>query len=1651
MFRRTPRRRLVAAGAAVASLVSASLVLNGIQPASAAPIHSWTGLGGNASWGTAGNWDTGTPTPGAAEDLIFPVHAANEQPNNNLGEGATFDSITVNDDEYQLVGQAVEINTLTTTHATGEVNAAFTAGANGGVIVPAGGLDINVNGAGTLRFGTQIGIQNRTIDLNVTGKTTGGFSFFPVAAGATINRSGTGVTDFTSGGGATAVIAYNQSAGTTFFNANNQFAVEVLQTGGVIGGQNGNLDGLTVNGGTYSPGNLTFDSTQMVLGDFTMGAGGTFEVDINTQSDFDRIFVQDDAVPASQDGEVTLGGTIVIDATGFLPAAGQTYTIIQNDADGGAINGTFSNLADGATITVNGVDMVADYQGGDGNDFTLSTGPAFVWDGDGGNGNWSTPGNWVGGVAPTGNGTESLVFANVFDPGTTKTTVNNVGGTYKDIVIDSAQYSFAPFGGNVLTITGNLTSNNGGDTNTFTTDVVFAGGGTIQIPNTGQLTFNGSVDAGGATITIAGQGNPTFAGALVNGQLAISGPGAAASITGNSPTFAGPVTVDALGGRSLFLSGTLGEAAVVMNSVNNGFFGGSGTADGITVTNGTMSPSAPLSSDPGLLTSTEGFSLTGSGTYAFEVQAALGDRVDVQGTVTLTNGIFTAQPNPSNPLPPTANSYTMISNDGADAVVGTLRYDANPNDPNSPLVPAPEGFSLLIGGLPYTLSYVGGTGNDVTLSVVNADTWDGGGANDNWSTGLNWVDDTAPTDGATLIFPDGPADKNTANDIVGLDVDDIVFSGTAAGYTLGGAQSVTLDGNVSSAATTGTNTISLPLVLTGGGIFTGVSGGVLTSSGTVNIGGAELELKGAGQVSLNGTYSNGQIDVDFGPGGGFAVLTTDQAALGGGVEVDEGQFLVDTANIGPGGVAVHAGGNATLSGTIAGTVVADGNAFIAAGTLLDTTSAFTTTGLTTAAPGGIGFELNGAAATDRDVITVNGAVNAGGFLSLSTANPAPPLGVEIVLIQNDGVDPINGTYTGVADGGTVTVNTFDGVVNYDGGDGNDLSITFPPTFRWDGGAATDNMTLGANWVGDAAPTGNGGETLIFEDGATSFTPINDFDPATDSFDTIRFSAGSNSYTISGAVALVVDNIIESTGGLVSHTISAPVDLPTGGTISGGGGGVLAITGAIDAGAFDVVFSGAGGASAAAVTADAIIKSGIGTATLTASLATINDLDVQNGQLVVLDVVDAPAAVGLGRLQGDGSVDGITATGGFIDPGGNAAAVLTSTDSVDLGVNNDVVIDVNGTTPGTDQDQLVVTTGGLTLAGELDLNGFTALPPGTTVTIIDKQSAGAISGAFSNAAEGATVIAGNAPNAQSFTITYAGGTGGNDVVLTAGPVASLSDDAITIVEGDAGTTDVGLAVELDAPSATDVVTTVTATGGDATNGTDFSLTSAVTVPAGDTSAPVVFTITGEEAPEIDETVEVTLAVTSGAVLGTPSEAVVTIDDDDLSTLTITDPVIQIVEGGASVSAAATSTLTITLDGPSEDDIGVQVATADGTATAPADYAAIATTFTIPAGQTSFVIPLSVVADGIDEPNETFLVRFLAATGALLDIDDVTATILDDDVVQVVTTTSTTRPGGSTGGSNLSRTGTESSAYSIAGFALIVFGGALVLVGRRRRTA
>jgi fibronectin-binding autotransporter adhesin len=80
------------------------------------------------------------------------------------------------------------------------------------------------------------------------------------------------------------------------------------------------------------------------------------------------------------------------------------------------------------------------------------------------------------------------------------------------------------------------------------------------------------------------------------------------------------------------------------------------------------------------------------------------DQLDVTGAVTLTGAslVVTAGFNPGTGL-----SFTLINNDGADAVVGTFNN-------------LPAGALLTNGAVVFEIDYTGGDGNDVVLTRVIA-------------------------------------------------------------------------------------------------------------------------------------------------------------------------------------------------------------------------------------------------------------------------------------------------------------------------------------------------------------------------------------------------------------------------------------------------------------------------------------------------------------------------------------------------------------------------------------------------------------------------------------------------------------------------------------------------------------------------------------------------------------------------------------------------------------------------------------------------------------------------------------------------------------------------------------------------------------------
>ncbi|MFN5783542.1 MAG: putative Ig domain-containing protein, partial [Novosphingobium sp.] len=217
---------------------------------------------------------------------------------------------------------------------------------------------------------------------------------------------------------------------------------------------------------------------------------------------------------------------------------------------------------------------------------------------------------------------------------------------------------------------------------------------------------------------------------------------------------------------------------------------------------------------------------------------------------------------------------------------------------------------------------------------------------------------------------------------------------------------------------------------------------------------------------------------------------------------------------------------------------------------------------------------------------------------------------------------------------------------------------------------------------------------------------------------------------------------------------------------------------------------------------------------------------------------------------------------------------------------------------------------------------------------------------------------------------------------------------TVNEGNAGITNATVTVSLSAPAGPGGVTfNITTANGSATAGSDYvaqSLT-AQTIPAG--SSTYVFTVllNGDLLNEPSETFFVNVTGVINAVV-VDGQGVGTIGNDDpVPSLSIND--VTVVEGNAGTVNAV---FTVTLNAASGQTVAVNFATADGTATQPADYTSTAGTLTFTSGQTTRTITVPVIGETVPEANETFFVNISGATNATLSDNQGLGTVTNDDV-------------------------------------------------------
>jgi autotransporter-associated beta strand protein len=675
------------------------------------------------------------------------------------------------------------------------------------------------------------------------------------------------------------------------------------------------------------------------------------------------------------------------------------------------------------------------------------------------------------------------------------------------------------------------------------------------------------------------------------------------------------------------------------------------------------------------------------------------------------------------------------------------------------------------GGVPVR---VGGDNTSTTFSgtLGSSGPFEKVGAGTQTLTGALSLGGTVTVDGGTLRIGDGvtgPFSVSPSAFIVNaaLEFDSPLgvtmnagTSGTGS-LTVGGAGLQALGPDLTHQGATTVNAGSLigrifnnaPLTIAAGAMVqaNGSTVGSLAGAGTLN------SNAGGVPVRVGGDNTSTTFSGNLGSSGPFekvgaGTLTLSGTSTNGGTKSVLGGSLLVTGSI-PGTFIVDAGATLGGTGTISGPVTINAGGTLAPGL---------SPGITNTGDLNLGgvllVEIEGTTVgTQYDQTNVTGTVTiAGGTLTLAGAY-APLSGNTFVIVANDGADAVTGTFTGLPEGATIAFNGATLQVSYVGGTGNDITLTAlaPTSTVWNGAGANDNWGTGLNWIGGASPASGNATVVTFPTASARFGPLVDAPWTVNRMDI----TGTTAYAMTGQAVTFAGATPQLNTSGAAHSLANPLTLSA--ALAVNNASALTLSGAIDG-------------------APGITKTGAGVLSLTGTSTFAGGTTVNGGTLFVNGTIPGPVAVNAGAtLGGTGTITGTVA----INAGGTLAPGLSPglTNTGDLNLAGAFLVEIEGTTVGTQYDQTNVT-GTVTIAGgTLTLAGAYVPVAGNVFTVIANDGADAVTGTFAGLAEGATITF----NGVTLVISYIGGTG-NDVVLTAqaaavaAPIPTLSQWGVILL-------------------------------------------------------------------------------------------------------------------------------------------------------------------------------------------------------------------------------------------------------------------------------
>ena len=895
-------------------------------------------------------------------------------------------------------------------------------------------------------------------------------------------------------------------------------------------------DTINVEAGTY-PGDVNVDSSVTVIagqpttvsGNFSLSTSGAalalatdpaqltvvnFSAGAGTSTDFN---LDNSTTPGTGYDQVVASGTVTISPTatinltitaGYVPAPGNVFTLINNTGSS-PIGGTFTNLTDGSTVVLNGVSFKVDYEGGGGNDLTLTAQgiatPTVVYVGN------NTPQDFTitNDVAPAGLSNGDTV---TWNPSGTQDPQGPVSGLifgYNAFTSIQSAINAVASGGIVYveagSYAGNLTvANNlsviGAGSNTTSS----SGGGGVDLSLSGgsgvTVTVQGIAFTGGSSAIYS-----SGVGTLNLTDVASSGNTSGGTFTGTNGTVnlvaAGGVSVAADDSAKTFGTGVLQSISYSGSTLNLLHLGTLGNNNAFSV--------KPLTGSATTITIDGGTPFPTGNTSTLSLNLSMVSS-PVLNYTSLGAGYLTTTP------PATTLSWVHIGN-------------------VSPSPAAPTDI-ILTPGHNYHV-FRSGTSN-VNLEV------------DDVTSGTIVVFDNAYAGVSSLILSGSGAGTNSVN----VDFAAATNPIPSGGLTFNGAGTGNLLRFSNGTFTNTTSTLTGPLAgsvsvdALGTTSYTGVQTVDLTGSSTTNLafnlptGSANVAvLQDNGttsQLSLGGTSTltkfgnpSSALTVTAGTG-------TDTLAVGGTLSLGAGGLTINaktlavTANVlsVTGGVLTLNGGTITVSGSITSSTALT----LTAQTNLTVNTSITASGA---------VNLTGGAAGTGATITLSAAVTG----SSVTAGSGAGIGSAFV-VNTTGSSPI--TLAGLGSGDMYTVNfgSINGAVNI--ADGGPVG-TSQAVLNASGSVPTFNVsemqsTLGAQTVTYTTALGQltvndlvGGGTFNVSPSRYAAMFINGFPPG----DTLNFNPLGNTFNIVG-------NVITTNGGTppyknvtFTNIISLPIIVP----------------------------------------------------------------------------------------------------------------------------------------------------------------------------------------------------------------------------------------------------------------------------------------------------------------------------------------------------------------------------------------------------------------------------------------------------------------------------------------------------------------------------